>query len=84
METRTLRFNKTVAGTYEVRPAVRDTYGYFEGEVAQVPVELATSLVNSGASIAEPVNPPRNAEVERATREPRSEHAVALERRRRA
>ena len=74
METRTLRFNKTVAGRHELRPGVFDVYGYSEGEIVSVPRELATSLVASG--IAANVNPSRTVEVERATREPRSEQAV--------
>lgn len=78
MNTRTLRFLKTVAGTYEARPGVFDSYGYFEGEVTAVPAELAARIVGR---IAEPA--PRNAEIEHATREPRSEQAIRLKRRRR-
>lgn len=78
--TRTLRFLKTVAGTYEARPGIFDAYGYFEGETVEVPVELAASLVGR---IAENVIPPRSAEVERATHEPRSEQAIRIKRRRR-
>ena len=80
MKTRTLRFYKTVAGTYEARPGVFDSYGYFEGETVEVPVELAASFPGR---IAEQVNPSRTVEVERATREPRSEQAVKIGRRRR-
>lgn len=83
METRTLRFAKTVAGRREVRPGIWDVYGYFEGEVAEVPVELATSLEGSGAGIAGRMDSPRTVEVEHATREPRSEQAIRHTRRRR-
>ena len=75
MTTRTLRFIKTVAGTYEARPGIFDAYGYFEGEVVEVPTELAARIPGR---IAEAVNPSRSVEVERATREPRSERAIAL------
>lgn len=78
MTTRALRFLKTVAGTYEARPGIFDTYGYFEGEVVQVPTELAARIPGR---IAESVKQSRNAEVERATREPRSEQAIAFKRR---
>lgn len=76
--TRTLRFLKTVAGTYEARPGIFDAYGYFEGEVVEVPRELAARIPGR---IAEAVNPSRNADVDRATREPRSEQAIAFKRR---
>lgn len=81
----TLRFLKTVAGTYEVRPGIFDAYGYFEGEVIEVPAELAARIPGRIAEPVnpEPVNPSRSAEVERATREPRSEQAIAFKRRRR-
>ena len=78
MTTRTLRFIKTVAGTYEARPGIFDAYGYFEGEVVEVPTELAARIPGR---IAEAVVPSRNVEVERATREPRGERAIALRRR---
>lgn len=76
METRTLRFDKTVGGRYEVRPGVFDVYGYAEGEVVDVPAELAASFIGSGAHIAEAFQSPRTIEVETATREPRSERAM--------
>ena len=80
MTTRTLRFLKTVAGTYEARPGIFDSYGYFEGEVVEVPRALAARIPGR---IAESVNQSRSAEVERATREPRSEQAIKAFRRRR-
>lgn len=78
MDTRTLRFLKTVAGTYEARPGIFDAYGFHEGEVVEVPATLASALPSR---VAEPVKPSRTAEVERATREPRSEQAIAFKRR---
>lgn len=79
METRTLRFLKTVAGTYEARPGIFDAYGFQEGEIAAVPAELAARIVGR---IAESVKPSRSAEIEHATREPRSEQAIRIKWRR--
>ena len=79
METREVRFLKNVANRREVRPGIFDVFGYDVDDVAPIPVELAAKWIGSG--LCEPVIPSRSAEVETATREPRSERAVAFKRR---
>ena len=76
-----LRILKSGAGLYETRPGIREAIDFTEGETLYVSPALAEAWQRAG--VAEPVSPPRNAEVERATREPRSEQAVAFKRRRR-
>lgn len=79
METRTVRFNVDLATRLEVRPGIFDAIGYDAGDIHAVPAEIADKWVASG--FAELVSPSRSVEVERATREPRSERAVAFKRR---
>lgn len=80
MRTRTIRFKVDLANRREVRPGVTDVFGYSVGDVCAVPADLADKWIASG--FAELVNPSRNVDVERATREPRSEKATTIKRRR--
>lgn len=65
----------TIAVRFRTSIASREPrYAYEGGEVHHVPSELGRKWVASG--VAEDVKPTRNAQPERATREPRSERAA--------
>lgn len=78
METRTIRFAESIAGTWTVQG---ERFSFRPGDEASVERELADKWIASGT--AQPVTPPRSAEVETATRQPRGEQAIAFKRRRR-
>lgn len=76
MESIDLRFKTSVAGIYPTRPGRTEVLDFQTGETYSIPRELAAKWISSG--IAEPANSSRSAEVETATREPRTERAVRV------